>query len=140
MSSLVVSGSVQSEQLSIGIGFSPRVNIEDVIRLVRLSVHSISPDTLLATIDRRASMAGAIAAVLGIRLVVFPSSVLANVAGVTTQSALALSSTHTANVAEASALASLGPSACLIVTQKKGRLCTCAVAAIRTAVHPPVLP
>ena len=41
----------------------------------------------------------------------------------------------TANVAEASALASLGRSARLLVPQTKGRFCTCAVAALPIGVH-----
>jgi cobalamin biosynthesis protein CbiG len=48
---------------------------------------------------------------------------------------LALSKTRTANVAEASALASLGPSARLIVPQMKGRFCTCAIAALPITVR-----
>jgi cobalamin biosynthesis protein CbiG len=127
---------LQYERLSIGIGCSPRADSEDVVRLVKASIDPIPSDTILATIDRRASIGEAVASVLGLRLVLFPSSVLTEVAGITTHSPLALATAKTANVAEASALASLGSAASLIVPQLKGRLCTCAVAALRMAVEP----
>ncbi|WP_433985081.1 cobalamin biosynthesis protein [Tunturiibacter empetritectus] len=43
---------------------------------------------------------------------------------------LAASRVGTANVAEASALASLGPTANLILPRQTGRFCTCAVAVL----------
>jgi cobalt-precorrin 5A hydrolase len=125
----------QYERLSIGIGCSPRASSEDIVGLVKASIDRIPLDTILATIDRRASIAEAVASVLGLRLVLFQASTLSDVAGITTHSSLALTRTRTANVAEASALASLGPSAFLIVRQQKSRLCTCAVAALRAAVR-----
>lgn len=125
---------MELEQLSIGIGCSSTADSEDVIRLVKASINRLPSGTLLATIDRRASIARVVASVLDLRLVLFSASVLASIKGVTTHSPLALSRTQTANVAEASALASLGPSACLIVHKQKGRLCTCAVAALQTKV------
>jgi cobalt-precorrin 5A hydrolase len=124
------------EQLSIGIGCSSSANSEDVIRLVRASIHPLPSGTLLATIDRRASIAAIVASALDLRLVLFPASVLATVTGVTTHSPLALSTTQTASVAEASALASLGPSAHLIVPRRNGHLCTCAVASLPSRVLP----
>jgi cobalt-precorrin 5A hydrolase len=127
---------LQHERFSIGIGCSPRASSEDVVRLVKASIDPIPSDTILATIDRRASTGELVAAALGLRLFLFSASTLADVAGTTTRSSLALSRTRTANVAEASALASLGSSASLIVPQQKGRLCTCAVAALRMAVEP----
>jgi cobalamin biosynthesis protein CbiG len=90
---------------------------------------------MIATLDRRASIGEIVASILGLRLVLFPASILASIAGVTTYSPLALSKTRTANVAEASALASLGPSARLIVSQTKGRFCTCAVAVLPITVR-----
>jgi len=125
----------QCERFSIGIGCSSRARSEDIVRLIKTSIDRIPSDTILATIDRRASIAQAVASVLGLRLVLFQASTLSDVAGITTHSSLALSRTRTANVAEASALASLGTSASLIVRQQKGRLCTCAVAAVRAAVR-----
>jgi cobalt-precorrin 5A hydrolase len=124
------------ERLSIGIGCSSRACSDDVIRLIETSVDQIPSDTMIATLDRRASIGEIVASMLGLRLMLFPASILASVAGLTTHSSLALSTTRTANVAEASALASLGPSARLIVPQTKGRFCTCAVAALHITVRP----
>jgi cobalt-precorrin 5A hydrolase len=131
-----VTDTIHHEHLSIGIGCSSRARSDDVIRLIEASVDQISSGTIIATLDRRASMGEIVASILGLRLVLFPASILASVAGITTHSSLALSKTRTANVAEASALASLGPSARLIVPQTKGRFCTCAVAALPTTVRP----
>ena len=126
---------IQPERLSIGFGCSSRACSGDIIRLIEASIAPIPPGTTIATLDRRASIGEIVASILGLRLVLFPASILASVAGVTTHSPLALSKTRTANVAEASALASLGPSARLVVPQTKGRFCTCAVAALPIVVH-----
>jgi len=126
----------QHERLSIGFGCSSRARIDDVVRLIAASLDRIPSGTVIATLDRRASMGESVASTLGLRLVLFPASILANVVGVTTRSSLALSKTSTASVAEASALASLGPEARLIVPQTKGRFCTCAVAALPMGAHP----
>jgi cobalamin biosynthesis protein CbiG len=131
-----VTDMIQNEHLSIGIGCSSRACSYDVIRLIEASVDQIPSGTMIATLDRCASMGEIVASTLGLRLALFPASILAHVAGITTHSSLALSKTQTANVAEASALASLGPFARLIVPQKKGRFCTCAVAALPIAVRP----
>jgi cobalamin biosynthesis protein CbiG len=120
----------QRARLAIGIGCSSRAESQDILRLIAASIDEIPEGSILATLDRRASIAQSVASILGLRLVVFPASTLANVAGITTSSALALAKTQTANVAEASALASLGPEARLVVPQRKGRFCTCAVAAL----------
>jgi cobalamin biosynthesis protein CbiG len=127
---------IQHQHLSIGIGCSSHATRDDVLRLIELCVDSIPSGGVIATLDRRASIGEIVASILGLRLVLFPASILASVAGVTTHSPLALSKTRTANVAEASALASLGPSARLIVPQTKGRFCTCAVAALPITVRP----
>lgn len=126
----------QSEHLSIGFGCSSRACSDDVIRLIEASVDRIHPGTMIATLDRRASIGEIVASILGLRLVLFPASILARVAGITTHSPLALAKTRTANVAEASALASLGPSAHLLVPKRQGRFCTCAVAALPIRVRP----
>jgi cobalt-precorrin 5A hydrolase len=131
-----VTDMIQRVHLSIGIGCSSRACSDDVIRLIEASVDQIPSGAIIATLDLRASMGEIVASILGLRLVLFPASILANVAGVTTHSSLALSKTRTANVAEASALASLGPSASLIAPQTKGRFCTCAVAALPITVRP----
>jgi cobalt-precorrin 5A hydrolase len=127
---------IHRECLSIGIGCSSRVCSDDVLRLIESSIREIPSGTIIATLDRRAPIGAIVASILGLRLVLLPASILAGVEGVTTHSTLALTKTRTANVAEASALASLGPSARLIVPQMKGRFCTCAVAALPLKVHP----
>lgn len=124
------------EPLSIGFGCSSRASSEDIVRLIQTSLAPIPPGTTIATLDRRASIGETVAAALGLRLVLLPASVLAHVPGVTAHSSLAFVKTQTANVAEASALASLGPSAHLIIPQQKGRFCTCAVAALPPMVRP----
>jgi cobalt-precorrin 5A hydrolase len=126
---------IQHEHLSIGFGCSSRACSCDIIRLIEASLDPIPPGTTIATLDSRASIGKIVASRLSLRLVLFPASALAGVAGITTHSYLALSKTRTANVAEASALASLGPSARLIVPQTKGRFCTCAVATLPIRVH-----
>jgi cobalamin biosynthesis protein CbiG len=131
-----VTDMIQHERLSIGIGCSSRACSDDVIQLIEASIDQVPSDTLIATLDRRASIGEIVASTLGLRLVLFPASILANIAGITTQSSFALSKIRTANVAEASALASLGPSARLIVPKQKSRFCTCAVAALPIMVRP----
>lgn len=126
---------IQPARLSIGFGCSSRACSDDLIRLIEASIAQIPSGSMIATLDRRASIGEIVASILGLRLVLLPASVLTSIAGVTTQSSLAFSKTRTANVAEASALASLGPSARLVVPQTKGRFCTCAVAALPIGVH-----
>jgi len=126
---------IQHDRLSIGFGCSSRACSDDVIRLIEASVGQIPSDAMIATLDRRASIGEIVASKLSLRLVLLPASALAGVAGITTHSSLALSKTRTANVAEASALASLGPSARLVVPQTKGRFCTCAVATLPMKVN-----
>jgi len=130
-----VTDSIQHERLSIGIGCSSRASSADMIRLIEASLDPIPSGTIIATLDRRASIGAIVASILGLRLVLLPASTLAGVAGITTHSSLALSKTGTANIAEASALASLGPAARLILPQTKGRFCTCAVAALPIGEH-----
>jgi cobalt-precorrin 5A hydrolase len=125
-----------SERLSIGIGCSSGASSEDVIGLIRSSLDEIPAGSMIATLDRRAAMGEIVASVLGLRLVLFPARVLAKIEGTTSQSSAALSVTGAANVAEASALASLGPSAHLLVAKRKGRFCTCAVAVSTTPERP----
>jgi cobalt-precorrin 5A hydrolase len=123
-------GEVMSMSYSIGIGCSSRAVASDVIELIQRCVSEIAPDSVVATLDRCSSIAEAVAAVLGLRLVLFPASVLSHVRGVQSHSLLAASTVGTANVAEAAALASLGPAARLILPRQTGRFCTCAVAVL----------
>lgn len=121
---------IQKERFAIGFGCSSLAESEEIVRLIRASIDRISEDSVLATLDRRARMGEIVSLLLGIRLVVFSASTLSETRGTTTASPSALANTGTSNVAEAAALAALGPTAQLIVAQTKGRLCTCAVAAI----------
>lgn len=121
---------IQRERLSIGFGCSSLAESEEIVRLIKASVDPIPPDSVLATLDRRAPMGEIVSLLLGIRLVVFPADTLSLIQGTTTHSPQALARTRTPNVAEAAALAALGPTARLIVARRKGYLCTCAVAAI----------
>jgi len=117
-------------QVSIGIGCSTRASSEDIIKLIQSCRPATAPASIIASIDHRAAIAALVADALNLHLVVFPSSVLAQIPGVSTHSALALKNSGTANVAEASALASLGPRAHLIVPRRTGRFCTCAIASL----------
>ncbi|WP_396272538.1 cobalamin biosynthesis protein [Granulicella arctica] len=121
---------ISAPQLAIGIGFSTRASSEDIIQLIRACTSATAPASIIASLDRRAVLAGLVAKTLGMPLMLFPASTLAQVSGISTRSALALKMTKTASVAEASALASLGTKARLIVPYRTGRYCTCAVAAL----------
>jgi cobalt-precorrin 5A hydrolase len=123
----MVGGEVMSSY-SIGIGCSSRATDADVIHLIQQCVNEIAPDTVLATLDRCSNIGRAVAAALKLRLELFPASVLAEVRGIKTWSSLAESRVGTASVAEASALASLGPNARLSLPRQTGHFCTCAVA------------
>jgi cobalt-precorrin 5A hydrolase len=123
-------GEIMSMSCSIGIGCSSRATTSDVIELIHQCVNEIAPDTIVATLDRCSSVAEIVAAALRLRLVLFPASILSHVLGVETYSLLAASTVNTASVAEASALASLGPMARLILPRQTGRFCTCAVAVL----------
>ncbi|WP_161557525.1 cobalamin biosynthesis protein [Acidisarcina polymorpha] len=124
---------ISSPQISIGFGCSSRANCDDIIQLIQACTSEMRGDGIVATLDRRAAMGALVAETLGLRLVVFPASTLAKVPGTSTHSPLALTMTDTGNVAEASALASLGPGARLVVRRRTGRFCTCAVAALPQA-------
>jgi cobalt-precorrin 5A hydrolase len=123
-------GEIMSVSCSIGIGCSSRAGASDVIELIQRCVSEIAPDTMVATLDRCSSVAEVVAKTLGLRLVLFPGNVLSNILGVQSHSVFAASRVGTASVAEASALASLGPLARLILPRQTGRFCTCAVAVL----------
>ena len=113
---------------AIGIGCTSQADINDVVALVRAVQATTKADTLLATHERRAPIARAVAAALKLDLVLFPATTLAHVPGTRSISPLAAANVGTANVAEAAALAALGPAARLVVPKRVGRHCTCAVA------------
>ena len=77
-----VTDMIQHERLSIGFGCSSRACSDDVIRLIEVSVDQIPSGTMLATLDRRASIGEIVASLLGLRLVLIPASILASVAEV----------------------------------------------------------
>lgn len=121
---------VMIQHLSIGMGCSSRAASDDVVALILTCVGEVVPDTILATLDSRSRMGETVAAALGLRLMLFPASELARVAGIATQSQIALRSSGTPSVAEAAALIALGPEARLSLPRRAGRLCTCAVAVL----------
>jgi len=127
----MVRGEIMSISCSIGIGCSSRATASDVIELIQHCVSEIAPDSMVATLDRCSSVAEVVASAFNLRLMVFPASVLSQVGGVQSHSFLAASRVGTASIAEASALASLGPQARLIVPRQTGRFCTCAVAVLQ---------
>jgi len=126
----MVGGEVMNTSCSIGIGCSSRATAWDVIQLIQQCVSEITPGAILATLDRCSNIGEAVATSLKLQLVLFPSGVLAQVRGIQSRSLLAVSRVGTGSVAEASALASLGPAACLILPRQTGRFCTCAVAVL----------
>lgn len=112
---------------AIGIGCASDATVDDVLDLVRETIGDAGA-TALATIDRRAAIGRAVAAKLRLPLVLFDADVLNAVAGIQTPSARAAATVDTASVAEASALAALGPGARLLVARRTGRRATCALA------------
>jgi cobalt-precorrin 5A hydrolase len=119
-----------SQLVAIGIGCSSRATPEDVVSLIESCAIEIVPGSIMATLDRCASTGEAVAARLGLRLMLFPSDILSKIDGVKNHSDLASARVGTSSVAEASALASLGPAAQLTLPRKTGRFCTCAVAVL----------
>jgi cobalt-precorrin 5A hydrolase len=123
-------GETMSQHLSIGIGCSARATVQDVIQLIKGCVSDMTPDSIIATLDRCSNVGEGVATALGLRLTLFSADVLAQVAGVTSHSVLAAETVGTSSVAEAAALASLGPMARLILPRQTGHFCTCAVAVL----------
>jgi len=118
---------------AIGFGCSSRATQGDILALIHTCLEPIPPGTVLATLDHRELLAATVAEALSLRLVLFPAATLAQVEGTTTHSPTALANTGTANVAEAAALAALGPHARLLIPRQTGHLCTCAVAELPEA-------
>ena len=123
----MVGGEVMTTS-SIGIGCSSRATHSDVIQLIQQCVSEIAPGSILATLDRCSTIGEAVAAALKLRLMLFPATVLVAVPGIRNRSSFAELRVGTASVAEASALASLGPTARLSLPRQIGHFCTCAVA------------
>lgn len=140
-----------SVRFAIGLGLSSRATLDDVVRLLESCAAELLPraprvmpapvsgepalvlgdyDVVLATVDRRAEPAQAVAGKLGLPLQLFSAATLTEVEGVTHHSTLAQEKTGTPSVAEAAALAALGPGAQLIQPRRIGNGCTCAVAVL----------
>ena len=113
---------------AIGIGCTSNAVVADVLELVRAAVGDASRVTMLATLDRRATIARAVAAELQVDVALFSADTLRAIAGVRTPSTRAGATVGTPSVAEAAALAALGPGARLVVERRTGRGCTCALA------------
>jgi cobalt-precorrin 5A hydrolase len=119
-----------SQSVSIGIGCSSRATAKDVLALIHSCGIELAPDAVLATLDRHSTIGQAVSKELGLSLKLFPANILTKVSGIVTYSSLAAEKVGTSSVAEASALAALGPDARLAVTRRTGHLCTCAVAVL----------
>lgn len=119
-----------TQRYAIGIGVSSHAASADVIALIRASVGALEPGALLATLDRRKEIGARVAEELGLQLVLLPAETLAGVHGVQTVSERSAAETGSSCVAEAAALASLGPGARLVLERRMGNRCTCAMAVL----------
>lgn len=122
-----------SARIAIGFGASTAAQVEDVVQLIAATLGSQRPDVpvaraVVATVDRRAALAREVGSFLGCSVVTFDAVTLARVSGVVSESARARATVGTASVAEAAALAALGPRARLVAARATGRHCTCAIA------------
>lgn len=117
-----------TQQFAIGIGCSSNASYDDVLKLIESSGISVTFDALIGTLDRCSVVGRQVADALGLRLMLFPASLLAGITGIEHCSAVALRNVGTHSVAEASALACLGWEGRLVMPRKTGRFCTCAVA------------
>jgi cobalt-precorrin 5A hydrolase len=131
-----------TQQIAIGIGASSKAVAQDILTLIQSCIlkvdaattasttqHPTIP-TILATLDCRADIASVVASTLGLRLVLFPATVLAEVRGVKTISSIAARTTGSPSIAEAAALAALGDRAHLLLERQTGNQCTCAMAVL----------
>jgi Cobalamin synthesis G C-terminus len=134
-----------TQQIAIGIGASSKAVVHDILALIQSCIRKVdaatsatttqhptipTAPTILATLDRRSDIASAVASTLGLRLVLFPATVLAEVHGVKTKSTIAARTTGSASIAEAAALAALGDRAHLLLERQTGNQCTCAIAVL----------
>ncbi len=121
---------------AIGFGATSRATTADVVALITSACGPIDEGTLLATLDRRAPLARDVAREFGCEVVIFDAVELAPVAATSEHGASlvasprALETVGTPSVAEAAALAALGPNARLVVARRTGRGCTCARAEV----------
>jgi cobalt-precorrin 5A hydrolase len=115
-------------KISIGIGCCSNASLDDILQLIERHVGVIRAGTVLATIDRRARIAEAVANALRIPVQLFAADALARVSGVSVTSQIARETAGTPSVAEAAAIAALGGSCRLVLPRRTGRRCTCASA------------
>jgi cobalt-precorrin 5A hydrolase len=115
-------------KISIGIGCCSDASLDDILQLIDQHVGAIRAGTVLATIDRRATIAQAVANALRIPVQLFAADALARVSGVSVTSQIARETAGTPSVAEAAAIAALGGSCRLVLRRQTGRRCTCASA------------
>jgi cobalt-precorrin 5A hydrolase len=120
-------GEAMTPQFAIGIGCSSKASCGDVLDLIASS-GAMTSDALIGTLDRCSAVGQQVADALGLRLMIFSADRLAEVTGIEHRSAFVLQQVGTHSVAEASALACLGPEARLAMPRKTGRFCTCATA------------
>ena len=115
---------------SIGFGCASGASPEDVIRLIAsaIDLNALPAGAVLATIDRRSEIAASVSTKLGIPLALFAAEILAVTEGTVTHSSLVFTAVGTGSVAEAAALAALGPTGRLLLPRQTGRRCTCAFA------------
>lgn len=111
---------------AIGFGCTSRATASDIVALIARECGELRAGMLLATLDRRAGLAHAVARELALAVVTFDAAALARVPGTTVSSLRAVRSIGTPSVAEAAALAALGRGSRLVVTRRTGRGCTCA--------------
>jgi cobalt-precorrin 5A hydrolase len=119
-----------TERIAIGFGSSSHALVQDVVSLIESCSIEMTPDSIVATLQSRSAIGEAVARTLNLNLMLFTAETLARVSGTVNYSSLASTKVGTPSVAEASALASLGPTARLILPRRTGRFCTCAVAVL----------
>ncbi len=121
---------------AVGFGSASNATVADILELMEranASAPGVAPFAI-ATVDTREDMGRDIAAALGCKLLVFTAADLASTAqaaGLTMLSVRAAGSVGTPSVAEAAALAALGPGGKLVVARLTGHRCTCAIAEVR---------
>jgi cobalt-precorrin 5A hydrolase len=113
---------------AIGIGASSAAKLEDVLALIQATAGLAGFGACLATLDRRQDLARQVADLLDLELRLFTAEQLAAVPDTVTLSSRSADAVGSPSVAEAAALAALGPGGWLAIPRKTGILCTCALA------------
>ncbi len=120
---------------AIGFGANSAATLADVLALVRATTdavaNAVATTDVVATLRAREPLGYEVAAALGCKLLLFSPDELARTAtspALILQSPRALAAVGTPSVAEAAALAALGPQARLVIARVTGRCCTFALA------------